>query len=276
MTIKNNVLTVSALAYGAELSSVQLFNKELLYQANQSWKYHDHVIFPIIGRGAHAFSINGNSHSLPQHGFARESDFLEKQIGEETMEYSLENNGHTALNYPYAFSFKAIYAIEEDVLIRRYEVTNKSGEAMYYQVGDHPAYLVDFEKATLTFPDEPVAQYPCPDGFLTDKKTPFAKTGTFRLEKSLFAEDDTIIIDNPRHPIILDTGRGIRIEFFFNSPFIAIWSPRNEDGFVCIEPWWGLGPSHSTPLELKERSHYIKNAPGETKTFESRTRFTLI
>ena len=75
MQIKNSFLSVTASSLGGELTSVQLFGQELLYQKEGTWKFQDHILFPVIG-SADRYSCKGQTHSTSRHGFARNSDFF--------------------------------------------------------------------------------------------------------------------------------------------------------------------------------------------------------
>jgi hypothetical protein len=62
------------------------------------------------------------------------------------------------------------------------------------------------------------------------------------------------VIENPGQDLVLDTGDGLSLTYHFPSPYLAIWSDLVEsDGFVCVEPWWGLPPYQGMPEELKDR-----------------------
>ena len=105
MQIKNSFLSVTASSLGGELTSVQLFGQELLYQKEGTWKFQDHILFPLIGP-ADRYSCKGQTHSTSRHGFARNSDFFPRQENEEQMSFSLKENTESLRLYPYRFCYR--------------------------------------------------------------------------------------------------------------------------------------------------------------------------
>jgi len=75
LTIQNYYFKISVTKIGAELCS--LFSKsnniEFMWQANPTiWRSYAPVLFPIIGCLKNGeFLIDGNSYSVPKHGFIR-------------------------------------------------------------------------------------------------------------------------------------------------------------------------------------------------------------
>lgn len=273
MQIKNSFLSVTATSLGGELTSVQLFGQELLYQKEGTWKFQDHILFPLIGP-ADRYSCKGQIHSTSRHGFARNSDFFPHQENEEQMSFSLKENTESLRLYPYHFSFVEAFILEEETLLRRYEITNTGDETLPFATGSHPAFYCEFGKAKLTLPEH-FLYFTEPLDSSTVKEYP--KGGEITLTKDFLLGMDTLILPTPEAPIVLDTGRDIRIEFQYASPYIAIWTPKSdEDAFLCVEPWWGLPQTTKDPDELIDRPFLTRLDPKEKRIVEDRIRFSLL
>ncbi len=273
MQIKNSFLSVAASSLGGELTSVRLFGQELLYQKEGAWKFQDHILFPLIGP-ADCYSCKGQTHSTSRHGFARNSDFFPRQENEEQMSFSLKENAETLRLYPYCFSFVETFILEEETLLRRYEITNTGDETLPFATGSHPAFYCDFGKAKLTLPEHFLYFTEPLDG---SSMKEYPKGGEITLTKDFLLGMDTLILPTPEAPIVLDTGRGVRIEFQYASPYIAIWTPKSEeDAFLCVEPWWGLPQTTNDPNELMDRPFLTHLRSKEKRIIEDWIRFSLL
>ena len=78
--LQNNRLWVKVNSFGAELCSVISCDTsiEYIWQADEKvWSRHAPNLFPIVGklRGGQ-YSYNEKLYQLPQHGFARDNEFV--------------------------------------------------------------------------------------------------------------------------------------------------------------------------------------------------------
>ena len=190
------------------------------------------------------------------------------------MSFFLKENTESLRLYPYHFSFIEAFILEEETLLRRYEITNTGDETLPFATGSHPAFYCEFGKAKLTLPEHFLYFAEPLDGS-TMKEYP--KGGEITLTKDFLLGMDTLILPTPEAPIVLDTGRDIRIEFQYASPYIAIWTPKSdEDAFLCVEPWWGLPQTTKDPDELIDRPFLTQLDPKEKRIIEDRIRFSLL
>ena len=275
MNIQNPFLSISASPMGGELTSIQLFRQEILYQKDGWWQCQDHLIFPIIGKGDR-YSCHHVALSMNQHGFPRTSDMLDVKNRDTSMSFSMRSTPDTLRSYPYPFRLTETFELDDDVLIRTHEVENTGEETMPFGIGDHAAYQVRFGKAKLILP--PLRYIPKSRDGIThsfDETFPFSGELFLDAEKEFMLNQDTIIFINEGLPIILHTGKGVAIEFHSSSPYVAMWTPPNSDGFLCLEPWWGLPTRDKDPLELAERKELHFLEPGQKASFQSRIRFFL-
>lgn len=275
MKISNPFLSVQASALGGELTSIQLFNQELLYQKDGSWPFQDHVVFPIIGRGDR-YSCHGVPMKMDVHGFPRTTDMKEEQINETCMRFSMESTPDMLRNYPYPFRLSETFILDDDVLVRRHEVTNLGQEVMPFGIGDHAAYRVKFGEAKLFLSQNQFVPS-SKDGVTHAEVKDLPVQGEILLDeaKKFLLDQGTLILVHNRDTIVLQTGLGVTIELQYPTPYVAIWTPEDKSPFLCIEPWWGLPTLDFDPDELMERNSLNHLDPGCSKTFTTRVRFRM-
>lgn len=73
-------MIISVSKKGAELQSIVANGREFLWQGNPAfWGRRAPILFPIVGRLADdTLRINGHEYTMKQHGFARDSEFVER------------------------------------------------------------------------------------------------------------------------------------------------------------------------------------------------------
>lgn len=275
MKIKNPFLSVQATSYGGALTSVQLFSQEVLYQKEGRWPFQDAILFPLIGRADH-YTCGYVPMSMSSHGFLHSMDMKEEQVNETCLRFSAESNPDTLRNFPYPFRFIETLYLEDDVLVRSFEVKNTGSSKLPFALGAHPAFRVKFGKAKLHYKN--TAYVPYAKGMTSG---PFlaalaVNEGVTLGEDRAFLEGQSpLILVHDYEPILLETGLGVSIEFYYPSPYVAIWCEDAKDGLLCVEPWWGLPRFDHDPEELLERETLNQIEPGQSKTFTTRIRFRL-
>lgn len=274
LTIENDHLLVKATEKGAELVSViyKPTGEELLYDALGSWPFRDHVIFPFIGI-PFPYQVEGKEYTSTKHGFVRDSVLLPEAISPTSMAFTLESNEDTKKNYPFDFSLRCVYSLEGNALKRSYLVINKGKNPLPFSIGDHAAYKARFGAATINLGKDEVKFRRRPGELVSKDPEILPFKGNHLLSKEDFKTYETIILLNPHHPLVLDNGLGMRIGYHFHSPYIAIWSPSdNNSDFLCVEPWWGMCACEDAPLDLSKRDS--ENVIGGTGLFEETISFS--
>lgn len=122
---------------GAELQSIIANGREYLWQGDpEFWSRRAPVLFPIVGKLADdKLRIDGHEYTMKQHGFARDTEFVE-QDGK----YVLTENGRD--DYPYAYELAVKYLVDGNTLTCNWQVTNRGDDTMHFQIGAHPAFLL--------------------------------------------------------------------------------------------------------------------------------------
>jgi len=162
-TIKSDALTVSVSELGAELQSIRDGSgTEFLWQGDPKyWSDRALTIFPYVARlTGKQYTLFSKTYSMGIHGFARTSMFSPIVSSESSVTLRMTNNEETRVQYPYSFVFDVTYSLSGSRITVKYEVTNRSGETMYFGIGGHPGFNVPnapglrFEDYCLEFEED--------------------------------------------------------------------------------------------------------------------------
>lgn len=271
--IENDFLKLEVSEKGAELNS--LFNKknkkQYLWQADPKiWGRRAPVLFPIVGRlYQDTYLHNGTTYKMSQHGFARDQEFYMLLSGESHLSFLLTESPETLAKYPFEFNLYISYTLDNNKIVVEYEVQNTGPDEMFFSIGGHPAFNTPlgnsekYEDYVLEFEKDEFVVHPLNGNYqsgttqslkLTDRK--------LRVDKSLFQNDAIIFKSNDLKKVSLKHDKsGNGVTFSTNMPYFGIWSPKDTDRFVCLEPWAGIADSEKT-TELKEKEGINKLAPG--------------
>ena len=275
-TISNEFLSIRIAEKGAELQSV--FHKkndlEYLWQAGAEWSKRSPVLFPIVGglKGGQ-YSHAGKTFKLGRHGFAREMDFQAEEINSSSAIFLLTSSEKTKAVYPFDFSFRIKYLLEENKLTIQITVENTGEENMFFSVGAHPAFNVPLVPGTqyddyyLQFNQKESAEiWPLTeDGLVkTGSVFFFDNEDQFPLNKEMFAKDALVFKSLQSDSISLrsdKTNHGLTVHFP-GFPYFGLWAANNAN-FVCIEPWCGIADSENASGNLEEKEGIMALTPKE-------------
>lgn len=279
--ISNDFLRVTISDRGGELQSIRTADEtEYLWQGSEPWQDRAPNLFPYIGRLTEgSYTVGGRRFSMDIHGFLKDSTLRREGLSQASVEYGLESDGATLLQYPFEFSFRLGYELRGPELVTRYTVYNIGEEMMYFGVGGHPGLRVPnqpdlaFEDYYLAFEEnsKPLQVRMSLDCFVAGGSDPLILDGGNRLtlRQSLF-DNDAILLKNAGHTLTLASEKGhksltVRLEDF---PYLGIWNwPTQDVDYVCIEPWTSL-PSRKGVVEaLEEQKDLIALAPGCERSF---------
>jgi len=282
-TLISENLSLSVDSKGAELCSIKHQNGyEYLWQGDAGiWPRRAPVLFPIVGKlRNNAYSLAKQQYTLPQHGFARDLEFvvIKQDAGEIVLE--LTSNESTKPLFPFDFELKLAYSLVNNSLTSSYSVRNTGPQTMYFSIGAHPGFNVSFVRQNET-------QFPyieCEQRALTAKKlssglisresyTLALPEKRLSLTPELFHNDALVMEAAQINSLSLypePTGRKITL-FCPGWPYFGIWAkPNPKNGsmeFVCLEPWHGIADSIDHSGELKNKKGIISLEPD--KTFEA-------
>ena len=220
--------------------------------------------------------MDGETHSLPIHGFAPTSEFALAEKTDSRMVLTLASSEETYAQYLRHFVFRVIYALEGSTLKVAYEVENRDERTMYFGLGGHPGFNVPLEKG-LRFEDyrlrfgaacRPVRVGFSEDCFVNGEDAPFPLEDgcVLPLAHSLF-DDDAIVLRDMAREVTLEAPGGARsvTVAFPDMPYLGIWHrPKTDAPYVCIEPWRSLPARRGETAVLERQADLVHLAPGET------------
>ena len=274
--INNDKLAVIINEKGAELQSMRLNGNEYLWQADAAyWGKHSPVLFPIVGELKNGvYFFKDKNYKLSRHGFARDKTFEAQQLSPTSAVFTLRSSPETLEVYPFHFTFKVAYAIDDEALSCTYHVENIGDSDMYFSVGGHPAFNVPLMKGLqytdyfLEFnKDEKLVCHLLHKGLVTDNTEQVALFNrTLQLKQSLFYTDAIVLKHIKSNEIKLYSEKDAHgLKFKFDGfPYFGIWAAVDAP-FVCLEPWCGIADNIHHDNQLIRKEGINKLAAGEQR-----------
>lgn len=283
MKLHNDVFSIEVAEHGAELVSLQKDGFEYIWPAlPEFWKRHAPILFPIVGKVFDGtYRVNGTEYHLPQHGFARDSEFEVVEAHDEQATLRLRSSEETFRSYPYPFLLTATYSIEYNTLRCIWKVENPADEPMYFQIGAHPAFCYPHFEAEdvlhgyLEFSREGAPTDVLTIALLGESGCVLPDTECLLLPESRLPLTQHIF---DRGALVLEERQADRVTLFdklrqpvlavsFDAPVLGIWSPSNAP-FCCIEPWYGRADSEGFAGPIEQRQHIQLLPTHSAFTFE--------
>ena len=277
-SLDNGVLSVRVSSIGGQLLSVKKDGKEYLWQGDPAfWEDRAPNLFPYIARLTKGtYTVHGKEYHLPIHGFLPAAEMKAEVQEESLLVLRLDADESTLACYPFVFTLRIRYELNQDTLRIAYEVENGGTEDMYFGIGGHPGFQapleegLSFEDYFLEFESEGQsgtgAQTPVRIGFSPtcflngkDEPWPLEKGCRIPLRHDLF-DDDAIVLSHTPKTVVLRSekgGRGVRV-CFPQMPYIGFWhAVKKPAPYVCIEPWSSLPSRQDVVEELSEQPGLI-------------------
>lgn len=255
--MNSNRLTVDSTSSGAELLSIRnTRGDEFLWQADPDvWARHAPHLFPIVGRlQQDTLHVNGKSYPMKQHGFARDSEFVLEEAGDNHCVYLLSDSPETQRQFPFQFELRIHYLLQGNTLTTCYDISNNGDVTLPCSVGTHPAFNwpqtgnADRSRYQICFEKNETAPLRRLDaGLLMQEKFPSPIEGNkLLLNDSMFEKDALIFTEHSSREISLraDGIDTITVQFE-DFPHLGIWTKPGAR-FICLEPWQG----HSDPSDF--------------------------
>lgn len=270
--LKNTSLIIKINSFGAELTSVysDKFKTEYIWQADKTiWGRHAPNLFPIVGRlKDNSYIYQNNSYSLPQHGFARDTEFNCVKHSETEITFELQQSEESLKKYPFHFTFQVTYTLFENNVTVSYSVYNPDKKDLLFSVGAHPAFNCPlqndelFTDYILNFKDKKsVTINKLKDGLISsEKKSLSLEKNNLCISVDLFNNDALVFENNQIDEVALlskKTNHGIVLTCH-NWPFFGIWTKPNTNCFVCLEPWYGIADTENSDGNLISKTGIIK------------------
>lgn len=265
---------------GAELQSLRLAGRDLLWDAGPLWPRHAPLLFPIVGGLKEGVYLHWEEpYTLPRHGFARDRAFTWVSRTDTSCSLELRDDGDTRENYPFPFCLRVTYSLDTAGLHMGLELHNSGEAPLPASLGLHPAFrwplVPDAPKTAhrLVFDREE----PAPlrrlnsHGLLTEVRHPTPiQNRVLSLNEDLFQEDALLFLEPCSQGLRFEAEGGPALVFHWEGfRHLGIWAkPDLGPAFLCIEPWSG----HADPEdpgswdgEITEKPGSFVLAPGETR-----------
>lgn len=270
--LKNNFLSIKINSFGAELCSVisNGSDTEYIWQGDKTiWNRHAPNLFPIVGKLKDGcYTYQNKSYQLPQHGFARDNEFICIENTDSIVVFELTANEKLLTVFPFHFSLQIKYTLIQNNLKVSYSVFNPDNSDLYFSIGAHPAFNCPlstdeaFEDYELIFPNKnSVIINELNDGLISEqKKSIELNHNRLPIGQQLFDNDALVFTDNQIDEVQLiskKTKKGVALKSA-NWPYFGIWTKKRTSQFICLEPWHGIADSIDTTGDFTTKTGIIK------------------
>jgi galactose mutarotase-like enzyme len=244
------------------------------------WTGRSPILFPMVGKApGDQLTIEGQSFSMAQHGFARRSEWTLADSGESHCRFVLRASAATRTVYPFDFELALEHRLEGSAVAVTAEVTNRDQRPMPFGIGFHPAFVwplpgCDGLDHTITLDNRAEPDLIRLRGGLVDNDplpSPF-KGGALVLRHELFTADAMVFPEGAGFGLRYGAG-GRAIHFTWtNLPNLALWS-KGGGPFVCLEPWHGTAALQGGSAALEDRPYTEVLGPGASSRYGFRAEF---
>ena len=276
--IASAALSATIAPLGAELQTLgDADGRDLLWNGDPAyWTGRAPLLFPFIGRlNGDAYRLDGVSHPLGQHGFARRRNFALVEQAPARALFRLTDDEETRALYPFAFELDADYRIDGATLTMTITARNTGDRPLPASFGYHPAfrwplpYGAAREDHRILFEkDEPAPLRVLAGGLASPELVPSPVEGrSLPLTDTLFARDAMIWDRLESRQLLYGAGDGPQLDIRFpDMPWLGIWTKPGA-GYVCIEPWAGMADPEGFEGEVWEKPGIIAIEPGGERSF---------
>lgn len=235
------------------------------------WSGRNPLLFPIVGRlNKGTVLIDEKPYEMPQHGFARYSEFEVIESGESRAVLRLCSSEATLAQFPYRFELLVTQTLTENGFTTAFTVRNTDDKPISFCIGAHTAFRVPllknerFEDYSLVFEQTENLESAAltEDGRIDPARTVpgLRNTDTIPLRHELF-DIDTLIFEGLRSQSVKlchnTEKRGIKVSFA-GFPILAFWSmPHTDAPYLCIEPWRGTAAIDGESGNFADKPHLV-------------------
>lgn len=270
--LQNNALTIKVNSFGAELCSV-ISNEsqvEYIWQANEKvWARHAPNLFPIVGKLKEGkFVYQAKEYHLPQHGFARDNEFICIEERADFLLFEFTANESTLEKFPFHFSLQIGYQLTGSKIEVSYSVFNPDSKDLFFSIGAHPAFNCplqrdeSFNDYELYFPNnQHLIINTLNDGLITSQtKEILLEQNKLNVSKHLFDNDALVCMNTQIEEVSLVSKKSKHGVSLISKdwPYYGIWSKKGTEQFVCLEPWYGIADNEDSNGDFESKTGIIK------------------
>lgn len=205
------------------------------------------VLFPSPGKLANdAWSHNGKSGHLKQHGFARNLPWREvasSTEGAASLTLELVDDASTRAEYPFAFALRIGFSLSGSTLSLAIEVENRGDDAMSFGVGFHPYFAVpSAAKKAARIPTQATHAF---DNVTKERVALPQSNGRTLLDLTAKEVDLHLERHGGTSGVLEREGGNVTLRGSAEFGHWVIWTLEGKD-FVCLEPWTCPGNALNT------------------------------
>ena len=146
--IKNGHLRAKISPLGAELQSlvVNPGGHDVIWQRYPNiWAGSAPILFPIVGRLIDGrYVLDGQSYSMPIHGIVRDKDWTVVEQDGSYVVLEIGDSEASRESYPFRWNLGVRFELSGLQLSVSYTVTNLDTRTLYFSLGSHPGFNLDF------------------------------------------------------------------------------------------------------------------------------------
>jgi len=189
------------------------------------------VLFPIAGKlPGDTYSVDGQSYSMPQHGFARRLPWTVRQAEEARLVLGLTSSEETLRQFPWRFDAQLTFLLSGTTLTLLFDAENRDTRPMPLHLGYHPYFHV-----SQAVKDQARVDTDATRAWDNRQRQDVPFTGW----DFTGAEVDLHLLDHSRASTTLHRGPGRRpVHLSWSLEFrkLIVWTLQGRD-FICVEPW---------------------------------------
>ncbi len=280
VTLASDHLTATINPLGAELWSLaDADGRALMTDADPAfWTGHAPLLFPIVGRlREDRYRLDGDSYTLPQHGFARKRDFALVESDGASALFRLDADWMTMEHYPFEFRLDMAFALTGATLAMTATVENRDDVPMPFSLGYHPAFAwplpyggaIEDHRIVFEWPEPaPVRQVGDEPGLIAPQSVASPVVGdTLAPTHAMFAGDALIWDDLQSRSLLWGVPGQPRLKIDFpDTPWLGLWQKPGAH-YLCVEPWAGMADPVGFSGTIWEKPGIIRLEPGEGRRF---------
>ena len=279
ISLENEFLRVQISPEGAELKSVFSVKNQLEYIWGADPRYWNRSaphLFPIVGAlNNNTYRHNGKSYLLPRHGFVRDMPSVLVEHKNDSAEFEFCANEDTLNNFPFHFSLRIRFALENSSIKTKYLLFNPDAVPLLYSLGAHPGFCLHdkMENYAIEFDQEESTQrYFVDRGLISTENASFNTLNKrIFLKKGLFKKDAMVFKDlrSKRAKLYhINNERGVELTWDEKFKFFGVWTQPDCETFICLEPWAGIADHQHFNGDLHEKEGIRSLPPYQSETFE--------
>lgn len=270
--LQNNLLSIKVNSFGAELCSVisKDINIEYIWQADEKvWARHAPNLFPIVGKLKDGkYTCQSKEYHLPQHGFARDNEFICIEQSTNFLLFEFTSNESTLEKFAFHFRLQIGYHLTENKIKVTYSVFNTDSKELFFSIGAHPAFNCplqqneSFNDYELVFQNKnKLIINQLNDGLITNQiKEIELVNNKLPVSRELFDNDALVCMNTQIEEVSLiskKTKHGVSL-VSKEWPYYGIWSKKGTNQFVCLEPWYGIADNETSDGNFETKTGIIK------------------